>query len=165
MADFKSVISSIFGGKPLLEQLSSAATSIIDKYHMSPEDKLLFQQEIDKVMEEKRQFVLQMYQNDAADTDSARKMNTAIQGDKPSWLAKNVSYIIAISILTVWGGFTTYLGLSMLKFIQADKVDYANIMAIYSTVTSLATMIIGYYFGSSHGSVEKQKLIEQLSKD
>ena len=84
MADFKTILSSIFGGKNPIDSIGS----IIDKYHVSPEDRLAMQAEIDKVMEEKRQYALQMYSQNAADTDSARKMNTAIQGYKPSWLAK-----------------------------------------------------------------------------
>lgn len=161
MADFKTILSSIFGGKNPIDSIGS----IIDKYHVSPEDRLAMQAEIDKVMEEKRQYALQMYSQNAADTDSARKMNTAIQGYKPSWLAKNVPYIIAIFILVVWGAVSGYLFGSMLKLINNDKVDYANLMALYSSITAIATIIVGYYFGSSTGSAEKQKMIDRLTSE
>lgn len=150
-------------GKGIFTQVLDGAGGIIDKFHMSPEDKLALQAELDKVMEEKRQAAITFYQQDVADTDSARKMNTAIEGTAPSWLAKNVSYIIAIFIMLAWGGISGYLFASMLKWIDNGKIDYAPILAVYTTVTSLATTIIGFYFGSSHGSAEKQATIDRLT--
>jgi len=147
-------------GKGIFAQVLEGASNIIDKYHISPEDKMAIQVEFDKVMDEKRQAAIAIYQQDAADTDSARKMNIAIQGDKPSWLAKNISYVLAILITCAWIVLSTVL---FKAIVSKDLEHYEAILALYSTVTGMTTIVIGFYFGSSHGSAEKQKTIDRLT--
>lgn len=156
-----SLVDKLFGGKTVVDSIGG----IIDKYHVSPEDKRLMQEAEDKAMEEKRAFALQLLQNDAADTASARDMNAKVQGDKPSWLAKNVGYIIDIFVLLLWGSYTLLITLHMLKLIQVvDKsVDFTVIVTLWGAVTALAQQIIGFHRGSSQGSVEKQKMIDKLT--
>lgn len=151
-------------GKGIATQVIDGVGSIIDKYHVSPEDKIKIQEEADKVMKDHMDFVASILAQDTADTDSARKMNTSIQGDKPSWMAKNISYIIAIVILLTWTAFTIYLVLSMIGYVGAPKVDYSNLLSLYGMVLGVATTIVGFYFGSSHSSAEKQKTIDRLTQ-
>jgi hypothetical protein len=98
-----------------------------------------------------------------ADIQNARETNAKIQGDSPSWLAKNVAYMIDIFIVLIWGALTAYVLASMLHLVaKVQGVDYTGVTAIWGGVTALATQIIGFHRGSSQGSADKQKLLDKM---
>lgn len=147
-------------GKGIATQVIEGVGGIIDKYHVSPEDRMKMQEEADRTLKSHMDFAATVLAQDAADTDSARKMNMAIQGANPSWMAKNISYLIAIVVVLSWAAFTFFLVLSMIK---TPEANYANLTALYGMVLSVAMTIVGFYFGSSHSSAEKQKTIDRLT--
>lgn len=167
MAGVIDAINKLFGGKDgktLLESVSDAAGNIIDKYHMSPEDKLAMQTELDKALDQKRQFVLQLIQADQANTADARAMNTKIQGDKPSWVARNVPYLLDLGAMGIWGALTIYIIMRALKLIEANEnADFNVVLGIYSGVTGVFMTVLNYHRGSSQGSVDKQKTLDRLT--
>jgi hypothetical protein len=93
-----------------------------------------------------------------ANTDSARKMNAAIQeSSNASWLAKNVAYVLDSVIV----GAT--LLLTYLLFFKG--VPEANKELAYSAFGSLITLcgtVVNFHRGSSQGSKDKAAEIQAL---
>lgn len=82
------------------------------------------------------------------DTKSARDMNTRInESSNTTWLSKNISSILAL-VVVVGGGIT----LTMTS--QAD---------VQTAVVGLMTLVLGFYFGTSHSSRNKDATIERLT--
>ena len=92
------------------------------------------------------------------DTQSARDANVRIQeSDKASWLAKNVSYILALVITVGFFGLLSY----MLKFeVPNGNKDVMNIL-LGSLGTAWIT-IVGFFFGSSIGSKEANASLKKV---
>lgn len=146
----------------------------LDGLFTSKEEKLAKQNELEKIesdlkiklesqliewaklnIEETKQYLL--------DTQDARMNNVKIQeSDKASWLAKNVSYLIAIFIILIWGGLTIYLIASALKIIKTSQVDLTGIYGLYAAVTGVAMTIINFFFGTSRSSEEKSKQLNTM---
>ena len=158
------LISKIFGGKSPVDVIKD----LVDEFHLSPGEKEKFKAAAGErlsALEKKRQdFALTVLQSDFADTADARSANVKIQGDQPSWMARNVAYLIDIFIVGLWGGITAYLLGGMLHLIaQRQGVDYTGVTAIWGGVTALATQILGFHRGSSQGSADKQKMIDRMT--
>ena len=88
-----------------------------------------------------------------ANTDSARKMNAAVQESaNASWMAKNIAYCIdAVIVLSTIG--LTYMLMS--QQVPADNKELA-LMAFGSLVTLCGT-VVNFHRGSSQGSKDKAK--------
>jgi hypothetical protein len=78
-------------------------------------------------------------------------MNTT----KQNWLAQNIVSVLAI----LWTIFTFYiLKLVLLKEVKAAE----NItFLIINTISNIIMIIVGYFFGSSAGSKDKQAFLNQ----
>lgn len=95
---------------------------------------------------------------DNENTDSARKMNISLEGDKPSWMAKNVLYILALFVSAIWGIMTIYLLMRALKFVgDGDKVDLTQILCIYNGISVMFAMVLNFFFGSTQNGRQMQK--------
>ena len=82
------------------------------------------------------------------DTKSARGMNTRInESAKATWLSKNVPAILALVVII--GG-----GIVLTTTSQAD---------VRAAVVGLMTLVLGFYFGTSSSSRNKDATIERLS--
>lgn len=98
------------------------------------------------------------------DTQSAREQNMAIQNsDKASWLSKNVAYMIDIFLTILWGAVTTILFLKIFK-ITANDVDMVSLMALHGTATAVFMTVLNFHRGTSRGSEDKQKHINEMMK-
>lgn len=151
-------------GKGLATQVIDGVGGIIDKYHISPEDKMKMQEEADKMVKEHMDFAATVIAQDNANTASARDMNSKIQGDKPSWMARNVAYILDVGALVIWGSMTIYIVGRALKIIQTDEhADFNVVLGIYSGVTGVFMTVLNFHRGSSQGSADKAKLIDRLT--
>lgn len=161
MPGFKDLIGTIFGGKNPIDSVKD----LIGQFHMSPEDKQKALDALEEKAQHWRDFESKMVELDNANTASARDMNSKIQGDKPSWLAKNIGYFIDIVIVLAWLGMTFYIVARALKIIDIDgkSVDFSVVLGIYSGVTAMAATIINFHRGSSQGSADKQRLIERMT--
>lgn len=98
------------------------------------------------------------------DMENARNANVSIQtSDKPSWIAKNIPYLIAAYVLFIWGAVTLYIVGRFLNIIVADpNVNLTALLSLHTGITTLAAAIIYFYFGSSSGSAAKSDQIERL---
>jgi hypothetical protein len=162
MPGLKDFISTLFGGKSPIDSIKD----VIGEFHVSPEDKQKLFDALAAKEEQWRQFELKMTEADNANTASARDMNAKIQGDKPSWLSKNIGYMIDIVLMAAWLALTFYIVAKALKIIDVDGkgVDFTVVLGIYSGVTAMAATVVNFHRGSSQGSADKQKLIERLSQ-
>lgn len=76
---------------------------------------------------------------------------------KNNWLQENIGPLLAL--VTVIGTFSLFA----LAFIL--KVDGANekvLFMVIGALSSIATSVVGYYFGSSEGSAKKNKIIQKM---
>ena len=95
---------------------------------------------------------------------SAQDMNVKVQdSDKASWMAKNMAYLIDLFVTFLWGGLTAYLMAVMLNLVRKDvNVDYTAVTAVWGAVTGVFTQVLSFHRGSSKGSEDKQKLLDQM---
>lgn len=100
------------------------------------------------------------------DTANAREMNAKIQGDKPSWLARNVAYIIDCFVFSIWGAMTIYVICMMLNFIKSDAdADVSGVLGVYSGITAIAMTVLNFHRGTSRGSEKKtDAMVENMKK-
>ena len=82
------------------------------------------------------------------DTKSARDMNTRInESSNATWLSKNIPAILALVVVV--GG-----GIMLITTNQAD---------VRTAVVGLMTLVLGFYFGTSSSSRNKDATIERLA--
>ena len=102
---------------------------------------------------------LEGFRIEVEDRKDARSREVLInQSESSSWLAKNTLSIIAI-IFTV---FTCTLYILVLRgnLRSSDNITFS----VVSSVTSIFTLIVGYYYGSSRSSQAKDGTIARLTK-
>lgn len=92
---------------------------------------------------------LQYYQADAGDRDSARKREVALFEADADWFNRSIASILALVVIIGGGYFLTSTG-------TQENIKFA--------IISLMSMVLGYYFGSSRGSLSKDAAISRLSK-
>jgi ABC-type siderophore export system fused ATPase/permease subunit len=162
MANFLTKLFSA-GASSLVEAVGDA----IDKNFTSDEERKELENEIAKAsmqydiematlgLEEKKAFL--------ADTASARENQTRIQeSEHASWLAKNVHSILAVSII----GLTFFM---YFWIIQGDMNEIAKsgvkdiVIYILGALTTISTQVAAYFFGSSQGSKDKQKSLDNVA--
>jgi hypothetical protein len=100
---------------------------------------------------------------DVADLDSARKYQTQVQTDKDaSWLARNVQPMLAVAIMGLTFIMFTFViyGSTTQGFINSNSKDI--VIYILGALTTVATQVVSYFFGSSTGSADKSKTIQQI---
>ena len=161
------ILAKIFrtGAEKLVTAVTGGLDSLITNEQERQAAKLALQQEINRSME-----VLAAQANDLekaylADVANARDSNAKIQGDKPSWMAKNIAYIIDIFVTILWGGLTTYIVCIMLNFIEKDQgADYTSVLAVWGSIMGIFATVLSFHRGSSQGSQDKQKLIDKMQQ-
>lgn len=100
-----------------------------------------------------------------ADTASARDNQSRVQeSEHASWLAKNVQPLLAFAII----GLTFILyavvvyGSTKDDFLRPETKDV--VIYILGALTTVATQVVSYFFGSSSGSADKSKTISSIAK-
>ena len=161
MPGFKDLIGTIFGGKNPIDSVKD----LIGEFHLSPEDKQKATEFLETKAQHWRDFESQMIALDNANTASARDMNSKIQGDKPTWMAKNMAYLIDLFVCIIWGGFTFYITARVFHLDVVDqKIDLAPVLGIYAGVCTQFGIILNFHRGSSQGSVDKQRTIDRMTQ-
>jgi hypothetical protein len=128
---------------------------------LSPADKLKAEQAIldatnkhIQVMEQEftKQFEIQM-----KEMDSARKREIDIAtSDKAPLLNKIITPILAMLILG-----STFIFWYIIIFKDIEKEKEVLISGIIGSLTTVSMGVVGYYFGSSIGSANKQSQIDK----
>ncbi|RLA76629.1 MAG: hypothetical protein DRG78_18700 [Epsilonproteobacteria bacterium] len=95
------------------------------------------------------------------DTSSARDNQSRVQeSEEAGLLAKNVHSILALVIV----GLTFFLYYWLILG-EVDPTKKDIIIYILGALTTISTQVVAYFFGSSKGSKEKQKIISELHKN
>lgn len=142
----------------LVESVANAADKFITTKAEQEAFKLELEKEINRHNEAMATLVTEETKAYLADTSNARDNNAKIQeSDHASWLAKNVTYVLAV-VVTV--GFFGLLGY-MLKY----EVPRSNERIMDILLGALATAwisVISFFYGSSQGSRENTKIIKGM---
>jgi hypothetical protein len=59
---------------------------------------------------------------------------------------------------------TIFLFGSMYGWFGTPLKDYTPLVSLYGQVMGITVIIVGFYFGSSHGSAAKQATIDRLTQ-
>lgn len=146
-----------------------AVGDAIDKTFKSDEERMELETEIAKAswqyevematlgLEEKKEYY--------ADAASARVHHSRVQeSEHASWFAKNVHPMLAVGII----GLTFFMyfwiiNVDMNKIVDKGVKDI--VIYILGALTTIATQVAAFYFGSSQGSKDKQKSLDSIAAD
>lgn len=153
------ILTGLFSGGA--SKIVDSVKGVISEFHLSPEDKLKAEQAIleatnkhVEVMEQEftKQFEIQM-----KEMDSARKREIDIAtSDKAPLLNKIITPILAMLILG-----STFIFWYIIIFKDISKEKEVLISGIIGSLTTVSMGVVGYYFGSSIGSANKQSQIDK----
>lgn len=154
------------GASSLVEAVGDA----IDKTVTSDEERKALENEIRKanLQHEATMATLGLQENQVylADTASARDNQTRVQTSKHSgWLSKNVHPVLALLIilLTFWMFWYIVFSGDNNGSILAQRPEMKDIIIyILGALTTVATQVVSYFFGSSSGSADKNKALEGM---
>ncbi|MBW8190361.1 hypothetical protein K0504_04870 [Neiella marina] len=151
------------GASSLVEAVGDA----IDKNFTSDEERQALEAEMAKAS---MQYELEMAtlgleekKVHLADTASARDHQSRVQeSEHASWLAKNVHPLLAVGIIGLT--FFMYFWIIQGDLSEIDKNGVKDIVIyILGALTTIATQVAAYYFGSSQGSKDKQKSLDNMA--
>lgn len=95
-----------------------------------------------------------------ADRDSARDMNAKVQeSDKASWLAKNVAYILDLTITTA-----VYVLVAMIAFVIIPEENKELFYMVVGVLLAKWGDIVSFHRGTSKGSEDKAKTLDRISR-
>ncbi|HFQ81145.1 MAG TPA: hypothetical protein ENK33_07220 [Desulfobacterales bacterium] len=98
-----------------------------------------------------------------ADIAGAREYQRQVQkSEQESWLSKNVHSMLAIGII----GLTFFMYFLIIKGDMskiAGKGEKDIVIYILGALTTISTQVAAFYFGSSQGSKDKQKSIDNIT--
>ena len=155
-------ISDLFSGGA--SQLVDSIGNTLDKITTTKEEKLQleleikkaetqYQLEVQKLSVEEKRLVYQ-------DVDSARHMATEVQTSSNSTkLSKNIASYLAIGT-TLLTFFLFYILIFKNEVIKPDTKDV--VVYILGVLSAIVTQIFSFYFGSSQGSADKNKIIQEM---
>ncbi len=140
-----------------LAALLSIGEKVLDKVIPDPAAKAEAQA---KLMEMAQKGELAQLDFQAKEMDSARQreMQIATSEFAPT-LNKIVTPILALGTVAL-----TFMLYAVIIFVDVDEQSKDILIYVLGALTSAVTMVLGYYFGSSAGSKEKDQKIKDLMK-
>ncbi len=152
--------------------LVTAVGDAIDKNLTSDEERKELDNEIGKAtMQYELQMAtlgLQETQAYLGDTASARDNQSRVQeSEHASWLAKNIHPVLAFAIIGLtffmyW--YIVFSDASASKIMAPNSPMKDIVIYILGALTTVATQVVSYFFGSSSGSADKSKALNALAK-
>jgi hypothetical protein len=109
---------------------------------------------------------LQETQAYLGDTASARDNQSRVQeAEHASWLAKNVQPVLAFCIISLtffmyW--YIVFSDTSASKLMAPGSPMKDIVIYILGALTTVATQVVSYFFGSSTGSADKSKTLHAM---
>ena len=148
------------GASKLIDSVGDALDGVIT----SKEEKLQLELEERKAEREyeleNKRLDLEETKTYLQDTSSARDMNSQVQNsENASWLAKNITPILAA--ITV---FLTFILFYVFAFKKIDVESKDIVIYILGAMSTILMQIFGFYFGSSQGSKNNSKRVDDLIK-
>lgn len=135
--------------------LLSIGEKVLDKVIPDPAAKAEAQA---KLMEMAQKGQLAELEFMAKEMDSARDREVKIATSEfAPTLNKIVTPVLALGTVTL-----TFLLYAIIIFVDVNEQSKDIMIYVLGALTSAVTMVLGYYFGSSAGSKEKSKQIDDL---
>jgi hypothetical protein len=135
--------------------LLSIGEKVLDKVIPDPAAKAEAQA---KLMEMAQKGDLAELEFMAKEMDSARDREVKIATSEfAPTLNKIVTPVLALGTVTL-----TFLLYTIIIFVDVNEQSKDILIYVLGALTSAVTMVLGYYFGSSAGSKEKSKQIDEL---
>ena len=153
------VLTGLFSGGA--SKIVDSVKGVINEFHLSPADKLKAEQSIleatNKHIQTMEQEFTKQFEIQMKEMDSARKREIDIAtSDKAPLLNKIITPILAMLILG-----STFIFWYIIIFKDIDKEKEVLISGIIGSLTTVSMGVVGYYFGSSIGSANKQSQIDK----
>ena len=153
------ILTGLFSGGA--SKIVDSVKGVISEFHLSPEDKLKAEQAIleatNKHIETMEQEFTKQFEIQMKEMDSARKREIDIAtSDKAPLLNKIITPILAMLILG-----STFIFWYIIIFKDISKEKEVLISGIIGSLTTVSMGVVGYYFGSSIGSANKQSQIDK----
>ena len=140
-----------------LAALLSIGEKVLDKVLPDPQAKAEAQA---KLMEMAQKGQLAELEFMAKEMDSARDREVQIATSEfAPMLNKIVTPILAIGTVAL-----TFILYAIIIFVDVNEQSKDIMIYVLGALTSAVTMVLGYYFGSSAGSKEKDQKIKDLMK-
>jgi hypothetical protein len=163
MANILTAIKGIFSGKSPIDSIKD----LIGEFHLSPDEKQKFLAEAEARLLARDQAImdnaLNVFKVEVESVKNTQEMAIKIQGEKPSWLAKNVAYLMDLFVMILWGALTAYLMAVMLNLAPKQVgVDYTAVTAVWGAVTAVFTQVLQFHRGSSQGSKDNRALLDKV---
>jgi hypothetical protein len=137
--------------------LLSIGEKVLDKVIPDPAAKAEAQA---KLMEMAQKGELAQLDFQAKEMDSARDREVQIATSEfAPMLNKIVTPILALGTVAL-----TFMLYAVIIFVDVDEQSKDILIYVLGALTSAVTMVLGYYFGSSAGSKEKDQKIKDLMK-
>jgi hypothetical protein len=162
MANF---LANQLGGNSLVSAVSEAiskttATDEEKKEHLNEDAQARLQYAAQNSLSDEQEFGA--YLADIARARDAERDSR--ESEHSSWLAQNVHPLLAFGIMAVtFGLFVVAIWTSSRPGFK-DSADKDIIIYILGALTTVATQVVSYYFGSSSGSAAKSKTLSALSR-
>lgn len=151
--NYPAVLHTILGVAGTVFPAASGITSMVDK--LVPDMPQEHKEELAGLLTE---YEAVDYKDYLADVQDARAREVAINNsENATWLVKNIVPMIAIAVIL----FTVTL--DILVLIREIKTTENITFLIIGNANSLSTLVLGYYFGSSRSSTQKDETIRKLS--
>lgn len=155
-------LSKIFSGGA--SSIVDSVKGVIDEFHISGEEKAKIQQALidatNKHLEAMEVEATKQMDIQAKENDSARKREIEIAtSDKAPLLNKIISPLLALLILG-----STFIFWYIIIFKDLNKDKEILISGVIGSLTTISMGVVGYYFGSSIGSKDKQDKINAFTQ-
>jgi hypothetical protein len=129
-----------------VKAVSDNIVAIIKEFHLAPDEALKLEMQMrQQIME----FQRNLFQLEMSDRDSARKRETAL--NDPT--VRRLAYLYTCGYFSITG-VAWYFGI--------PDGAHDTLVMLFGVLTAAQTAIIGYYFGSSHGSQQKDKTLDRV---
>ena len=137
--------------------LLSIGEKVLDKVIPDPGAKAEAQA---KLMEMAQKGQLAELEFMAKEMDSARRREIEIAvSEHAPFISKIVTPVLALGTVAL-----TFILYAIIIFTDVNEQSKDILIYVLGALTSAVTMVLGYYFGSSAGSKEKDKKIKDLMK-
>jgi hypothetical protein len=86
------------------------------------------------------------------------------ESEQENWISKNIHALLAFGIMAMTFALYTVviIGGNKEGFLKPETKDI--VIYILGALTTVATQVVSYYFGSSSGSADKSRAINALAK-
>lgn len=152
------ILTNIFSGKAA--DIIDSAANVVDKFVQTKEEKEAAKLEFQKVINEHTQAMeaelTKQLEIQAKENESARQREIQIAtAEKAPLLNKIVTPILALFVVGA-----TFIIWSLILFRNYEPKT--NEAMIIGSLTTMAAAVLSYYFGSSLGSANKQKQLDNM---